>query len=363
MSDEWLRRYFGAEARLDFRPLRGNDWLTDGIWRVTDGSRSVIAKTVSARSRRHDDTWSAHWTQGGNDLAHWNYWKREYLVYHSDIPSQFARSGVHAPALLGATESTDSVTMFLEDCDLTPATSWRASGYCAAARDLGLAQGELSSRGKVASQPWFCSNYMRDYALEKPFDRHVVASDEIWLDLVETGVVTPQARDRQVRFAQNELQLLALLNMAPFTLCHNDYWTRNLFGGSAGTTTVIDWAFVGFGPMGADVANLVASAGFDGFVAAAELDAFSEQVFEAYLAGLRGAGWKGDERAVRLGYLASAAKYAWVVAAMLTSSATPGHPIYVGYGNGRHLNFHAVATTLNLLATWSDVALALAETV
>lgn len=360
-SDEWLRRYFGADGGLDFRSLRSNNWLTDGICRVTDGSKSVIVKTVSARSQRYDHAWAAHWIYRGNDKRHWNYWKREYLTYRSDVPNRFAQAGVHTPAFLGAIEAPAAVTMFLEDCDLTPATSWPVSSYCVAARDLGRVQGDLASRDEIADRSWFCANYIADYALEKPFDRRLVTSDEIWADLLKTEVVTPHMRDRQIGFARSEQRLLSLLTMAPRTLCHNDYWTENLFGGSAGTTTVIDWAFVGIGPMGADVANMVASAGFDAFVAAEELEPFSDQVLDAYIAGLREAGWKGDETSVRLGYLAAAAKYAWVVAAMLTSSAMPEHPVYVGYGNGRHLDFPSVVATLNLLATWSERAQALSD--
>lgn len=359
LDDEWLRPHFGTDAGLDFQPLKSNDWLTDGIWRVTDGSKSVIVKTISARRQLHDDSWATHWTDGDDDQTHWNYWKREYLVYRSDIPSLFAHAGVLAPALLHGDESSDTVTMFLEDCPLVPATLWDVDSYCAAARDLGLAQGYLSTHGEIANRPWFCIDYTRDYALEKPFDRALVTADEPWVGLIDAGVVTPYGRDRQTRFALNERRLLALLNSAPLTLCHNDFWTRNLFGDAAQSTTVIDWAFVGSGPMGADIANMVASAGFDAFVPAEDLASFSEQVFDAYMSGLRQAGWVGDERAVRLGYWASASKYAWVVAAMLTSSATLGHPIYVGYGNGGELDFHSATATLGMLAAWSESALAL----
>jgi thiamine kinase-like enzyme len=87
---------------------------------------------------------------------------------------------------------------------------------------------------------------------------------------------------------------------------HNDFWTRNLFGDTAQPTTVVDWAFLGAGPMGSDIANMVASAGFDAFVAAEDLVVFSEGVFESYLGGLRQVGWAGDEKFVRRGFWASA---------------------------------------------------------
>jgi hypothetical protein len=103
---------------------------------------------------------------------------------------------------------------------------------------------------------------------------------------------------------------------------------------------------------------MVASAGFDGLVSGDALLGLSDEVFEAYLEGLREARWPGSERLARLGYLASGVKYAWVVAAMLASWREPGHPIYVGYGNGGCLDFRAVSATLNMLADWSRQAIA-----
>jgi hypothetical protein len=40
-------------------------------------------------------------------------------------------------------------------------------------------------------------------------------------------------------------------------------------------------------------------------------------VFERHLSGLREAGWKGDERLVRLGMCGSAVKYEWLTPHML----------------------------------------------
>lgn len=351
---EWLETHFAGDERIGARSLRGNTCLTEGIWRISDNRRSVIAKVITSARERTGDPWIDHWSHNCLHERHWNYWRREFLVYRNGVPSKFADAGVSAPSLLEAFEAGGRVIMFLEDCQLAPATRWEAVSYCAAARDLGVAQGSLVNAGEISDPPWFCQNYIFDYALEKPFDRSLVTVDDAWTELIDAGVLSPADKDLQIRFGLNERRLLSLLNAVPMTICHNDFWTRNLFGDSMEVTTVVDWSFLGRGPIGADVANMVASAGFDGFISGDNLATFSEEIFEAYLSGLRQGGWTGSERLVRLGYWASAAKYAWVVAAMLTSLQTAGHPIYVGYGDGGALDFRAVAATLNMLARWSE---------
>ena len=69
----------------------------------------------------------------------------------------------------------------------------------------------------------------------------------------------------------------------------------------------MDWAFLGPGPLGAEVGTLLGAS-----LAFAELDGESTReaeraVYEAYVAGLRDVGWEGDERLVRVGYAASTA--------------------------------------------------------
>jgi hypothetical protein len=360
LCGQWLRGYFGAGSDLVVQPLRGNRWLTDGIWKVTNESRSVIVKTVSFASDQCAGSWARHWTAQSGEPTHWNYWKREFLAYLYDLPATFDSSGINSPALLYAYEGRGTFTFVTEHCGLTPATQWTAHDYYAAARNLGIAQGSISTKGNFGEYPWLCKNYIADYALEKPFDRSLPGSSEAWSGLIDVGAVSPRERDTQIRLARNERELMKLLAAVPLTLCHNDFWTRNLFGKDGQPTTVVDWAFVGIGPLGSDIANMTASAGFDSYIAPAHLASFADHVFDSYLNGLRQSGWKGDSRTVRLGYCASVAKYAWVVAAMLESAADPGHPTYVGYGGAGGLDFHSVAGTLSVLASMGDDAFALA---
>jgi hypothetical protein len=107
---------------------------------------------------------------------------------------------------------------------------------------------------------------------------------------------------------------LNALDRLPQTICHFDVHRRNLFAhrvtGQQFDTVLIDWAFVGYGPLGADLNPLMNAsvAFFD--VDIAEAQRFEDIIFEGYLTGLRDVGWNGNQQDIRLGYTASCVRYA-----------------------------------------------------
>jgi hypothetical protein len=105
-------------------------------------------------------------------------------------------------------------------------------------------------------------------------------------------------------------RLLDALEALPQTFCHLDAFRRNLLTRTtpAGEGLVlIDWAFAGLAAPGEELAALiVASEGFE-HAANPDMPSVEAAAYPAYMAGLRAAGWHGDERAVRLAYCAAAA--------------------------------------------------------
>jgi hypothetical protein len=93
-------------------------------------------------------------------------------------------------------------------------------------------------------------------------------------------------------------------------LCHHDSWSRNLFARQRDgreETVAVDSATVGPGPIGSDCGMLLSVSMFFGDLDPAIVARAEPAVFEAYLAGLREAGWHGDARLARFGSLAVAA--------------------------------------------------------
>jgi Ser/Thr protein kinase RdoA (MazF antagonist) len=114
-----------------------------------------------------------------------------------------------------------------------------------------------------------------------------------------------------LRVWEERATFLDALDVLPQTLVHGDVHELNLFtrAGPAGEeVVVIDWAWLGFGAVGEELAP--AAMRFAERLPAEDQSAFAQVLVAAYLAGLHEAGWRGDARLVRLGYaLATALRY------------------------------------------------------
>jgi hypothetical protein len=105
-------------------------------------------------------------------------------------------------------------------------------------------------------------------------------------------------------------RLLDAFERLPVCFCHHDAFRRNLMlrPNEAGVpvTVAIDWAFTGFGRVGEEVGMTLANdlAWLD--VPANKAKELDQILFMGYVEGLQAAGWKGDVRLARLGYIANA---------------------------------------------------------
>ena len=104
--------------------------------------------------------------------------------------------------------------------------------------------------------------------------------------------------------------MLTALDRLPQTLCHHDTFRRNLFARwdlqGREQTVAIDWADVGIGAIGEDLAIFVGMDALFLEIDVADLSHLDQLAFASYLAGLHTAGWMGSPQLVRLGYAAAA---------------------------------------------------------
>lgn len=135
--------------------------------------------------------------------------------------------------------------------------------------------------------------------------------ESIWQSLLVQRAFSPSLRQRVLDLWAEKARFFHALDRLPQVLCHNDCHRRNLLWRAVeqgqAELIVLDWAFCGTGGVGMDIGELVATSTYffdSDLTHVAELE---RVVFNGYLAGLRNAGWRGDERLVRLGYTACAA--------------------------------------------------------
>jgi hypothetical protein len=121
------------------------------------------------------------------------------------------------------------------------------------------------------------------------------------------------ASDRLFRLWEERDLFLDALDRLPQTFCHLDLFRRNLFARETAEgdyqTVALDWANAGRGAIGAELVSLVLASVAFHEVNLAQAQALEEIVYEGYLEGLRDAGWQGDPRQARLGYVAASLRF------------------------------------------------------
>jgi len=116
--------------------------------------------------------------------------------------------------------------------------------------------------------------------------------------------------DRTLRVWEQRRSLLQAFEQLPVCYCHHDASIRNLLArqriDGTSETVAIDWGLTGFGRVGEEAGQMTAAALFWLKVPADQARELEEVVFAGYLDGLRDAGWRGDNKLVRLGFTVNA---------------------------------------------------------
>lgn len=356
-----LLGYAPPEWSAEALTHNANNAVTAGIWRIRAGSFSAVLKVLSPEAKATSEEWSS-----SEDPSHWNYWKREALAYEHGLTAAYSEAGISGPGLLAPIRRPNGdVALWLEDAQSEtgsiPGTRWTREDYRRFAHALGLAQGRIAATRAGLDASWLTRRFLRDYVLSKKTDRGILYSDEAWQRPLISDNFPGGLRRGLIRLHEERGWFFSMVERLPRTLCHLDVWPNNLFAGTDGTFTLVDWSFVGEGAVGEDVGNLVPDSVFDLFVPAEQLPVLDREVFGGYVSGLREGGWEGDERLVRLGMCASAVKYEWLGPLMLWRAHEARQPGYGGQETAdADLLYAERGFTLAFLVSWAEEARALA---
>jgi hypothetical protein len=340
-----------SRETLRHNPLNA---VTAVVERVTDAAgRTLIRKELRRPDAGLTGGSPAPWA-ASMDPEHWNYWRREADAYLS-VP---LRDGLQVAGLDMAAadvEETDAgVVLWLEEIVGAPGTEFILDDHAVLANALGRWQAQGPLR-----ETWASRRFLREYSNSKPARYELVEDDAAWDQRLIANCWPPGLRDGWRRLLANRETLLTVMESLPRTRSHLDVWVSNEIRRPTGVVVLLDWAFAGDGAIGEDLGNHIPDAVFDLFWPAERIAELDETCFAAYLSGLREAGWRGAEREVRLGVVASCVKYAWLLPRLLESAGQANHQAYHQTANSEHLYQQRGAALMHLV-TWCDQALLLA---
>ena len=288
------------------RPLGGGAGEGIGLYRVAGSARvrgathpwALVVKVCAAAD--------------GADPRAWDYPAREGLAYGSGLLAALP-GGLATPRCFAVEAQADGTTrLWLEAVTDAHPGPWPLQRYAWVARRLGRFNGAYLAGVPLPDQPWLSQGFLRSWVDVEPAGPAVAELERLdgpggpplLRQLYPPPVVTGLRRlwDERERF-------LAALDRLPRTFCHHDAFRRNLLvqQGPEEELVALDWTQAGHGAVGEELAQLVVASllYFETMgIAPRDLDA---ACFAAYVAGLREAGWLGDERLVRLGFTADAA--------------------------------------------------------
>lgn len=286
------------------------DWLYQPVDGGFSGS-AVYRFEGHAHTKNENKSWSLILkvlspANRGQKPEDFEYWKREALVYQSDLlvdlPAQLI-----APRCYSIVEyPEEECWLWLEDMGTPEGEAWSLEQYGMAARHLGQFNGAYLVGRPLPQQRWLRGvDVHQRLALaeasipELPHLRH----HPLFAELLAGDRI-----ERILHLWAERARFLAALDQLPQTCCHRDAFRRNLIArrgfNDCAQTIAIDWGSAGIGMLGEELVPLFAAT--LSFVAI-EVERIAEMealIFAGYLAGLRDAGWQGDERLVRFGFTA-----------------------------------------------------------
>lgn len=253
--------------------------------------------------------------------SNFGYWQREVMVAQSDLFAALPK-GLVAPRCLGVTPIHDGECWLWQEY-LPEDHEWSWTDYQEAAFRLGRWQ--ATHQGQMPNYPWLGRDGLAGWVhgpLTGIFS--LVTTMNGWQHRLLSAYFAPEELAALRQLWTDRQIYLDRLAQLPKALCHLDAHRGNLRW-QADDLALLDWAFVGEGTLGEELAAFVGASLLLDYVPLVEAEQLEETAFHGYIAGLRAAGWSGEESDIEEAYRnALPLRYAPVsLASMLRTAVQP----------------------------------------
>ncbi len=251
---------------------------------------------------------------------HFGYWQRESWVAQSDLLDNLP-AGLRTPRYLNITHINDSECWLWQEY-LPEDHQWTWDDYHAAAYRLGQWQAAAPER---LDHPWLSQDWMAGW-VHGPLTRIIslVEHSNGYQHPLLSAYFSPEELASLHQLWTDRQLYLDRLAQLPQTLCHLDAHRGNL-SWQDGDLALLDWAFVGEGALGEELAAFIGATLLLDYLPLADAEQLEQVAFAGYLAGLRAAGWSGDTAVIEEAYrCAMPLRYALAsLASMLRTTMQP----------------------------------------
>jgi hypothetical protein len=263
-------------------------WLFSGKGWDSAGSRrwAVVLKILE---RQEQET-------PLSDLWHW---KREVLLAQSGMIERLP-GPVRAPQFYRVDETADGAWLWMEHVESHRSSPWVLDDYVFAAYQLGYWNGACITGMPLPTEAWLARQHYRSWL-------SYVNHERDWPFPLHQKYISDDTRNRIERLWAEREMFFSILEDLPQVFSHFDSQRRNLFirrdKDEQEELVIVDWAFCGLGPLGAELSGLVSTTAMLLDWPSSALPELEAAAFGSYVQGLRKAGWSGDANFVRLAYL------------------------------------------------------------
>lgn len=242
--DAVLKALSGADSDTEWTIERfGNDdgYPNGGIWRVTadrlsgPGPFNTWVKRTGASHLGTSQVWRC---RSAPDDPQW--WGREAAFYESDLATYGWPSGVRAARCYTVDDHDDCRDLWLESVDI-PAN---LHTYERAAN--GLARWQVANID--AKHSWLSDDWISSHVRRHGLDNEQTLAHPAWPAAIARGL-DPVLREVVKARVTDPAEIRRRLRDFPQVLTHHDFHYRNV-GTVGDEVVIIDWAFVGWGPIG-----------------------------------------------------------------------------------------------------------------